>query len=64
MFLRLKEVEGLLPVSGRLLRKMAESGELPGARRFGSLWIVEKAALEAYLGQPLPEPQEKTKGEA
>lgn len=63
MFYRLSEVASFLPIGERTLRKLAESGKLPGARRFGSLWIVERVALEQYVGRELPEPQRKSQAD-
>lgn len=64
MFYRLSEVAGFLPIGERTLRKLAETGQLPGAKRFGTLWLVERGALEQYVGRQLPEPQRKSEAES
>lgn len=57
LFYKLSELSGFLPIAERTLRKLAEDGELPGAVRFGKLWLVERDKLEGYVGRKLPEPQ-------
>jgi excisionase family DNA binding protein len=57
LFYKLAELAGFLPIAERTLRKLAEEGDLPGAVRFGKLWLVERDKLEEYVGRKLPEPQ-------
>lgn len=64
MFYKLSEVASFLPIGKRTLRKLAETGKLPGAKRFGSLWLVDREALEQYTGRRLPEPRRETDEES
>lgn len=57
LFYKLSELAAFMPIAERTLRKLAEDGELPGAVRFGKLWLVERDKLEQYVGRKLPEPQ-------
>ncbi len=47
-FLTIEEAAALSGYSGQYLRRMAKRGRL-GAVKRGYFWLVERAALEAYM---------------
>ena len=49
--LTVEEAAKLLGIGRSLAYDLAQSGELPGARRLGGRYIVSKAVLLAFLGE-------------
>ncbi len=50
-FLTVKEAARLLRVSERTMRKHLAAGRMPGARRFGALWRIRRAAVEEMFAE-------------
>lgn len=51
-----EEVAGLLRISDRTVKSLAEQEKLPGGVKVGRQWRFDRARLEDYLGRKLPEP--------
>jgi excisionase family DNA binding protein len=47
----IEEAAKILGIGRSLAYDLAQSGELPGARKLGGRYIVSRAALLAFLGE-------------
>lgn len=45
---RLARLADVLPVHPRTLERRARAGDIPGACRFGGLWLVPRSLFEKY----------------